>query len=74
MITLRVRVKPKARRQSLQQTTDGTWLAEIRAAPVDGEANSALIRLIADQFKVRKSQVMIKSGTASRMKTIVIRD
>lgn len=74
MITLRVRVKPKARRQSLQQTTDGTWLAEIRATPVDGEANSALIRLIADQFKVRKSQVMIKSGTASRMKTIVIRD
>lgn len=74
MITLSVRVKPKARRQSLQQTTDGTWLAEIRAAPVDGEANSALIRLIADQFKVRKSQVTIKSGAASRMKTIVIRD
>jgi len=74
MITLTVRVKARARRQSLQQTTDGTWLAEIRAAPVDGEANSALIRLIADQFKVRKSQVTIKSGTVSRMKTIVIRD
>lgn len=69
-MTLRVKVKPGARASSLEQLADGTWLARVKAPPVDGKANEALIELIAGHFGVRKSAVTIRSGASGRLKTI----
>lgn len=74
MRTLRLRVKPNARASLLTQQEDGSWLAQIAAAPVDGKANAELIALIARHFGVRKSQVAIKSGAGARFKQIVLDD
>ena len=59
---LQVKVKPNARLERLEQAEDGTWLASIKAQPVDGKANEALIALVAEHFGLRKNQVSIKSG------------
>ena len=69
---LQVKVKPNARLERLEQAEDGTWLASIKAQPVDGKANEALIALVAAHFGLRKSQVSIKSGGAGRLKRLVI--
>ena len=71
---LSVKVKPGARVSSLVQCADGTWLAQVAAAPVDGAANEALIRLIAEHFGLRRAQVRLKSGASSRLKRIEIED
>ena len=44
----------------------------LREKPVDGSANTALIKLLADYFHVAKSCVVIKSGAASRHKLIEV--
>jgi hypothetical protein len=67
---LQVRVKPRAQTSSLVQEPDGTWLAHLKAPPVDGKANKELIALIAEHFHCRKADVTIKSGGAGRVKYV----
>jgi uncharacterized protein (TIGR00251 family) len=70
MRTLKLKVKPGSRDESLIEQDDGTWVARVKAPPVDGKANAALIALIAAHFGLRKAQVSIKSGAAGRMKLV----
>ena len=67
---LLVKVKPNARENSLRQFQDGTWIAEVKAPPKDGKANRTLIKVIAKQFNVTKSQVSIRRGKSGRTKLI----
>ena len=71
-ITIQVRVKPNARASALEQSADGTWVAQIKAPPVDGKANEELIALVARQFGCRKAAVSIKSGASGRLKVVRI--
>jgi uncharacterized protein (TIGR00251 family) len=70
--TLKVRVRPNARSSSLEQLPDGTWLARLKAPPVDGRANEELIALVAARFGRPKAAVVVKSGAAGRTKIIRI--
>jgi uncharacterized protein YggU (UPF0235/DUF167 family) len=44
----------------------------VAAAPVDGEANGALIKLIAKALAVAQSAVTVVSGETARVKTLEI--
>jgi uncharacterized protein YggU (UPF0235/DUF167 family) len=74
MRTLKLKVKPGSRDESLMEQADGTWLARVKARPVDGKANAALIALIAAHFGLRKAQVSIRSGAAGRMKLVQLEE
>ena len=69
---IRVRVKPNARESALEQEPAGTWLARLKAPPVDGKANAELIELVARRFGCPRSAVSIKSGAGSRTKLVKI--
>ena len=69
---LHVRVKPNARISSLEERDDGTWLACVKASPVDGKANAEVIALVARRFGVRKMQVSIRIGANARTKLIEV--
>lgn len=69
---IQVKVKPNAREDRLQAMADGTWMAHLKAQPVDGKANAALITLVAAHFNRHKRDVSIKSGAAARLKTLVL--
>jgi uncharacterized protein len=71
-VVIEVKVKPSARTSTLIQAADGTWLAQLKAAPVDGKANQELIALVADHFECRKSAVTITRGASGRMKLVRI--
>ncbi len=71
MATIKVRVKPGSKSLSrLEQQEDGNYVAFLHARAHDGEANKALIELVAKHFKVAKSTVVIKTGAKSREKTL----
>jgi uncharacterized protein YggU (UPF0235/DUF167 family) len=67
-----VKVKPNARVSSLELGADGQWLAQLKAAPVDGKANAELIALVARRFGCAKAAVAIDGGATSRIKRISI--
>jgi uncharacterized protein (TIGR00251 family) len=71
---LQVKVKPNARASVLVAQHDGTWLAQVAAPPVEGQANEALVALVAKHFGVRRTQVRIKSGASGRMKLVQVDD
>ena len=72
MKVILVKVKPNARNSALLMQDDGSWLAQVNAAPVDGQANAALIALVAKHFGVQRSQVRIKTGSSGRLKRVQI--
>ena len=74
MKTLRVKVKPNARRCGIEQLPDGTWVARVKSPPVDGKANEELLALLAEHLSVRKAQLSIRSGASSRMKLVQIEE
>ena len=74
MKILQIKVKPNARSSAFAEQEDGSWLAQIKAPPVDGKANEELIKLVAEYFDVHKRQVSIKSGASSRMKRVLIQE
>ena len=74
MKILKIKVKPGARTEALSQLADGSWQASVKAPPVDGKANAALIALVAAHFGLRKSQVSIRSGASGRMKLVQIEE
>ena len=76
---IRVRLQPKASRNEItgwKQDADGDPVLQVRvtAPPVDGKANTALIKLLAKEFKVPKSKVEIVRGETSRDKLVELPD
>jgi uncharacterized protein (TIGR00251 family) len=71
-VILQVKVKPRARASELAQAADGTWVAKLKAPPVDGKANEELISLVAEKFHCRKAAVTIRAGASGRMKLVEI--
>ena len=67
---LQVKVKPRAKTSELFQAADGTWVAKLRAPPVDGKANEELVTLVAEKFQCSKAAVTITAGTAGRTKLV----
>lgn len=76
-VVLRVRLTPKASRdgvEGIEATAEGPAVkARVRAAPSDGEANSAVAKLVAEWLDVPKSTVTLISGGKSRIKSLAIR-
>lgn len=70
MQKVKLRVIPRARQNKITTDADGTIRVHITAAPVDGAANDAVIRALADFFGVPKSQIKIIRGATSRDKVV----
>jgi len=55
--------------------SDGSTVLKVRvaAAPTAGEANDALVRLLASKLRVAPRNVMLVGGAASRIKRMLIK-
>jgi uncharacterized protein (TIGR00251 family) len=69
---IKVRVKARSSREEVVKSGD-EYVVHVRAAPVEGKANEAVIRLLAQKFGVPRSSVKISSGLTGRTKIIEIR-
>ena len=65
-------IQPKASRDQIQGEHGDELKVAITAPPVDGQANSHLIKYLAKQFKVAKGQVQIVRGELGRHKTVTV--
>ena len=58
-LTLRLYIQPKASRDAIIGLHGDEVKIAITAPPVDGKANAHLVKFLAKQFRVPKSQVSI---------------
>jgi uncharacterized protein (TIGR00251 family) len=75
-VIVRVRITPKSSKDAvdgIETTAEGPALkARVRAVPSDGEANAALLTLLAQWLGVAKSSVRLAHGGKSRVKSVEI--
>lgn len=72
MATISVRVTPRASSNRIELGDDGSVRVYVTAAPTDGQANKALIELVAKKLHIAKSAIVIIRGDSSRNKTLEI--
>ena len=68
-----VRLQPRASRDEiLGRNEEGTLRVRVKAAPVDGAANAALIQLLAKRLGIAKSKISLVSGATARNKVVEV--
>jgi uncharacterized protein (TIGR00251 family) len=70
--TFAVWVKPRSSRNQVVGIREGALHVALAAPPVEGRANEALVKYLADLLDVHQSQVEIIAGQRSRQKVIRI--
>jgi len=69
-----VLVRPGARRDEIVGVREGILNVSVSARPVEGEANAACRRLLADVLRLPLSRVEIIAGANARRKRIRLRN
>lgn len=71
-LLLYIRLQPKACKDEFVGPYQDHYKVRITAPPVDGKANTHLLRFLAKSFGVSKSAVTLISGNSSRNKCVRI--
>ena len=69
-----VRVKPGSSKGPLVESDEEGLVVFVREKAIDGAANEAVIKLLADHFDVPKSRVRVVRGHTARIKQVEIDD
>jgi uncharacterized protein (TIGR00251 family) len=72
-IRLAVQITPNAKKSEVIGLLDGALKIRLQAQPIEGKANDALVRYIADALDVPKSAVLITHGHTNKRKILEIR-
>ncbi len=67
-----VRVQPRASKTEIAGTHGDALKVRLNAPPVDGAANEALVKFLAEIFAVARRDVRILAGESSRSKIVEI--
>ncbi len=69
-VRVTVHVQPRAARTELAGVHGTALKVRLNAPPVDGAANDALVRFLAERFGVPRRAVRVVSGHAARTKIV----
>jgi uncharacterized protein (TIGR00251 family) len=69
-VRLQIRLQPRASRNEIVGPHGDQLRLRLTAPPVEGAANEALVRFLAEQLGVERSAVKIVAGLASRSKVV----
>ncbi|HOX99293.1 MAG TPA: DUF167 domain-containing protein [Smithella sp.] len=73
-LTFDIHVTPHASRAEITSIQDGAFKVRVTAPPVEGAANEACIKLLAQELGLKKSQMEIVAGAKSRKKTVTVKN
>lgn len=72
VLTLTLHVQPGAKRSEVAGLHGEALKIRLAAPPIEGRANAALCKFIADIFGVTLKQVELKQGAQSRHKVVAV--
>jgi uncharacterized protein (TIGR00251 family) len=67
-----VRLTPRSAVERVEEVVDGVLKVRVMAPAVEGGANTALVRVLADELGIARRDVRIVAGGSSRQKLVVI--
>ena len=67
-----LRVQPRASRDEIVGIEGAAIRVRLRAPPVDGAANDALLRLLASRLEIPRSAMTLVSGQTARTKVVAL--
>jgi uncharacterized protein YggU (UPF0235/DUF167 family) len=67
-----VKVKPSSKNAEIKKISETNFFVAVRESPVRGRANQAVIDLLAEYFKIPKSQIRLALGATSKNKIFEI--
>jgi uncharacterized protein len=67
-----VKVKVNARHETVEKVRDGYYEVAVKAKAVGGQANEAVVKVVAKYFKVSLSQVRIVIGKTNQEKMVEV--
>lgn len=67
-------VSPNARRNEISGVVEGVIRMRLHAPPIDGKANEALLRFVADRLNLPKNAVELIAGHTARRKIVEVSD
>lgn len=72
VLRITVQLAPNARQNEICGVHDGALKIRLQAQPIEGRANEALLRFIADRLEVPKSAVSLLHGHAGKRKVLEV--
>ncbi|HQA06504.1 MAG TPA: DUF167 domain-containing protein [Syntrophomonadaceae bacterium] len=72
-VRLEIVVQPRSAKNQVCGEVEGCLKLKITAPPVDGEANQALIKFLANWLQVSRQDIVILRGESNKRKLIEIR-
>uniref|UniRef100_A0A182YAH2 Uncharacterized protein n=2 Tax=Anopheles stephensi TaxID=30069 RepID=A0A182YAH2_ANOST len=71
-LIVKILAKPGAKTSGITDVSEEGIGCQIAAPPIDGEANTELIKYLSKLLELRKSDISLDRGSKSRQKTIVL--
>jgi hypothetical protein len=65
-----IKVIPRSSRNLVEKISEGEYRVHLTAPPVDGKANEALVKLLAEYFDISKSAISIVGGKSTSRKMV----
>jgi uncharacterized protein len=71
---LTIVAKPKKKQTKVIQISPDTYAVSVKEPPVDGRANEAIIKTLAQYFSLSPSQITLVSGHTGKIKVVEVPD
>lgn len=72
MIKIYITVKTNAKEEKVEQVSEKEYKVSVKATPIQGKANIAVVNALAEYFKVTKAEVSITGGYFGKKKIVEI--
>jgi len=69
---IKIKVIPNSSINKIIEQNGDQWKIKLMTPPIDGRANEALIKFLAEELKIKKNQIEILKGQTSREKLVKI--
>ena len=67
-----VKVKSGVKNEKVEKIDENHFVVSVSERPIKGQANRGVMRVMADYFKISKSEIKMTSGFTSSQKTLEI--
>ncbi len=69
---IQVKVHARSKREGIVPQPDGSYKVDVKAPPVEGKANEAVCKVLAEFFKKPKSSVRVVQGATNSRKVVEV--
>jgi len=67
-----IKVKIRSKKPGVEKIDENNFIVRVKEAPIEGRANDAVIKALAENLKIAEWRIKIVSGTTSSNKVVEI--